>query len=53
MVSQINGYQIGLVCVYAAFISWSIFRLYLKLKQLRYMKIASHLKAVYVPQVGP
>ena len=41
-----------IVFVYLVFATWSLWALNLKLKQLRMMKIASHLKAVYLADIS-
>ena len=43
--------QVGVLFIYIAFILWALYELYVKLRELHYVKIANHLKAVYVPNV--
>lgn len=44
--------QIGVLLIYLAFITWALWELVQKVRELKYMKIANHLKAVYVPNMS-
>jgi len=49
--TRIYTRQIGVLLIYLAFITWALWELVQKVRELKYMKIANHLKAVYVPNM--
>jgi hypothetical protein len=49
---QLSDTQLTIMLLYIGFIVWALSELYRKVKELRYMKIAAHLKAVYIPRVS-